>query len=133
MAENGKGGSEYFLENDEVLDDIEYNNNIDGSSNNINNNDDLVIDDDDINEVARESSSSTSSSPLTQQWPRSFRLLFIYIFFCFQNYNNVLNGSPCNKLNNEMKRIMYLAINVYITCLILIMFLNQNQFIVHFS
>lgn len=67
MAENDKGGTEYFLENDIECD------NINGSSNNIINNVDLLVDDDEINEVARKSASSSTSSMFSQQWPRSFR------------------------------------------------------------
>nr|XP_017257450.1 PREDICTED: vacuolar amino acid transporter 1-like isoform X3 [Daucus carota subsp. sativus] len=73
MAENDKGGSEYYLENDEI-NDVERNLITGISENVIYNNDDLAVEDDDINEVARKSvSSSTSSTTYTQQWPRSFR------------------------------------------------------------
>lgn len=80
MAENRKGGSEYFLENDEV-NDIECNNIIASSNNIIIHNDDLVVDDDEINEGARNSASSSTSSMFSQQWPRSFRYI-IYVIIC---------------------------------------------------
>lgn len=85
--DKGKGGTEYFLENDEV-DDIECNN-INGNSNNIINNDDL---DDEIIEVASESASSSTSSMFSQQWPRSFRY-FVIIFVCIKN-NQMFNMPP---------------------------------------
>lgn len=75
MAENDKGGTDYFLENDEV-NDIECNN-INASSNNIINNDDLSVDEDEITEVARKSASFSTSSMFSQQWPRSFRYCII--------------------------------------------------------
>ena len=85
MAENDKGGSEYFLENDEI-NDVERNHIIGSSKNLIYNNDDLAVEDDDINEVARKSvSSSTSSTTYTQQWPRSFRYSVVTYFLCIKN------------------------------------------------